>query len=182
MKKLLLSAGLLALTGSLLADSVPAAQTYTAAVGSLSTNGAVLYGRDLASGVLRQIGVDSSGALSVGAASITLTASPYLDPKSTTVQDVAATTALVVNLTSTAGVSAPCMVCLSSNGGAAAGFKVQFGSSATAPVNLTSTSVGHYIAASSTGQCWGPFKAGTHVYAAGVAAVSSVIVDIQALQ
>lgn len=86
-------------------------------------------------------------------------------------------TATVINVTTLAGVSTPCVVCLSSNGGPAAGFKVQFPENAT-PRGVTA-SVGHYVAASTTAQCWGPFQPGTHVELGGVAAVSSVSVDVQ---
>jgi hypothetical protein len=125
------------------------------------------------------INVTASG----GASSVTITSntSSYVSV-STSAYTVLSQTATVLNLTNVAGVSAPCLICLTSNGGAAAGFKVQFGTSATAPGNLTASSVGHYVAASTTSQCWGPFKAGGHAYIAGVAASSSVIFDIHQAQ
>lgn len=90
-------------------------------------------------------------------------------------------TATSVDLTVQAGTIGTCLVCLTSNGGAAAGFKVRF-DGAVAPATLTSEGVGHYIAASTTSQCWGPFPAGDSVHLAGVAASSRVIVDVQQAQ
>lgn len=91
-------------------------------------------------------------------------------------------TAQVVNLTSTAGASVPCVICLSSNGGPAAGFRLDFGTSATAPVALTSTGVGDYVGATTTAQCWGPWAAGTHAYFSGVAASSQVVYKVLQVQ
>jgi hypothetical protein len=160
------------------ADSFPMTAAYVTRTGSISAEGAVLYGTS--GNLIFPITVDGNGAIT---ANITTTNGvSALSPTSMVAVDATSATAQVVNLTNAAGVSGPCMVCLASNGGAAAGFKVQFGMSATAPVNLTSSSVGSYVAASTTSQCWGPFVAGTHLYAAGVAATSSVLYHVQAVK
>jgi hypothetical protein len=172
-KKFLLPLVLLA--GVAHADSIPATADSVPRQGSFSTSAAVQYGVSGANFV--PMAVSSNGSTIAQLSSVTA-----LTPSTMVKADVAATTALVVNLTTSAGVSGPCMICLASNGGAAAGFKVQFGMSATAPVNLTASSVGAYVAASTTSQCWGPWVAGTHAYMAGVAAVSSVLYDVQAVK
>jgi hypothetical protein len=166
---------LVLLAGVAYADSIPATANSVPRQGSYSTSAAVQYGVSGANFV--PMAVSANGSTLAELSSVVA-----LTPSTMVQADVAATTALVVNLTTAAGVSGPCIICLASNGGAAAGFKVQFGMSATAPVNLTSSSVGSYIAASTTTQCWGPWVAGTHVYAAGVAAVSSVLYDVQAVK
>lgn len=132
--------------------------------------------------VTGNVSITASVPLTVTASVVSNTSS-YVSV-STSAYTVLSQTATVLNLTNVAatGSTSPCMICLASNGGAAAGFKVQFGTSATAPGNLTASSVGHYVAASTTSQCWGPFKAGGHAYLAGVAASSSVIFDIQQAQ
>lgn len=173
MKKLILPLVLLA--GVAYADSIPATADSVPRQGSFSTNAAVQYGVSGSNFV--PMAVSPNGSTIAQVASVAA-----LSP--TTMVNVNATsaTAQVVNLTTAAGVSGPCMICLASNGGAAAGFKVQFGMSATAPVNLTSSSVGHYVAASTTSQCWGPWVAGSHAYIGGVAATSSVLYDVQLMK
>jgi hypothetical protein len=171
-KKFLLPLVLLA--GTVNAASIPAAKDSYPREGSLSTEAAVLYGVSGATWV--PVAVSATGAL------VTNGAATALVPTGLTGYDATSTTAQSINLTTSAGASVPCMVCLSSNGGAAAGFKVQFTTSATAPVALTSSSQGAYIAASTTAQCWGPFAAGTILHAAGVAATSSILVDVQKVQ
>ena len=130
-----------------------------------------------------RLAVDNAGRLlgssSTAAAVTVLTA---LVPTGMTQYTALSYSATSVNLTTSAGASSVCVVCLSSNGGAAAGFKVQFTTSSVAPTSMTATGQGHYIAASTTAQCWGPFAAGTHLHAIGVAASSSVLVDIQKVQ
>lgn len=173
MKKFLLPLVLLASTAT--AGSIPATMDSYPREGTISTNAAVLYGVSGSNWV--PVAVSSTGALVTNASST-------LVPIGMVAATALSYTATTYNLTSTAGAAVPCMVCLSSNGGAAAGFKVQFTTSATAPVGLTSSSQGHYIAASTTAQCWGPFSAtaGVHLHAAGVAASSSILVDIQKVQ
>lgn len=171
MKKILLVLSML--PGMVYADSIPTAADYVTRTGSISTNAAVLYGTD--GNLLRPVAVSASGAIGNGATS-------GLIATGMTAYTALSYSATTVNLTTSAGASVPCMVCLSSNGGAAAGFKIQFTTSATAPVALTSSSQGHYIAASTTAQCWGPMAAGTILHAAGVAASSSVLVDVQKVQ
>ena len=180
MKKLLFS--LLMVPALAVAEDVPLGMTFTSASSNAQQTASVLYGRQLNTNTLRQIAVNSDGSLVVGAASTTITALPSYSPIGMLNYNAASSTAQTLNLTTTASASVPCIVCLSSNGGPAAGFKVQFTTSATAPVVLTSTSKGHYIAASTTAQCWGPFAPGVHLHAAGVAATSSILVDIQKVQ
>jgi len=171
MKKTILA---LALLPSLaFADSIPTAADYVTRTGSISTNAAVLYGTD--GNLLRPLAVSAAGTLGSGSSS-------GLVATGMTAYTALSYSATTVNLTTSAGASVPVMVCLSSNGGAAAGFKIQFSTSSTAPVALTSTSQGHYIAASTTAQCWGPMAAGTILHIAGVAASSSVLVDVQKVQ
>lgn len=190
MKKLLLA--LLLASSPAFAEDVNLGFTFTAATSNASQAASVLYGRDLNTGVLRQVAVNPDGSLITGSSgSVTVSANSAITSNtssfvsvSTSAYTVLSQTATVLNLTATAntGSTNPCLICLASNGGAAAGFKVQFGTTATAPGNLTASSVGHYVAASTTSQCWGPFKAGGHAYLAGVAASSSVIFDIQQAQ
>jgi hypothetical protein len=113
--------------------------------------------------------------------SVTITALPVYNPSGITQYTALSSTATDINLTNTAGAAVPCIVCLSSNGGAAAGFKFFFGANGASTTNLIAGQ-GHYIAASSTAQCWGPFVSGTHFYGVGVAASSSVLVDVQKVQ
>lgn len=185
MKKLLLTS-LLALGAYAQADSVPLGLTQTPASGSASLNGAVLYARDLTSGVIRQISVNPDGSLVTGGAgsvtasansTITSNTSSYA-PSGTIAYPLSSTTPTVTNITAAAGVDAPCLVCLGSNGGAAAGFKAMFTSSATVPAGIYS-SLGHYVAASTTSQCWGPFFPGAHWFGLGVAGTSSAFADYQ---
>ena len=173
MKKILLILSML--PGMAYAESIPAAADTFPRTGSMSTNAAVLYGVSGTNWVPVQ--VSSTGALVTNASST-------LVPVGMLAYTSLSYSATTLNLTSVASAAVPCMVCLSSNGGAAAGFKVQFTTSATAPVGLTSSSQGHYVAASTTAQCWGPFSAtaGVHAHIAGVAASSSVLVDIQKVQ
>lgn len=186
MKKLLFS--LLMVPALAVAEDVPLGMTFTSASNNAQQTASVLYGRQLGSNTLRQIAVDASGNLAVSGAtaatSIGVTSTPSLNPPASGSVSVLATsyTAQVINLTSTAGAAVPCVICLSSNGGPAAGFRVDFGTDATAPVALTSTGVGAYIAASTTAQCWGKFAPGTHAYIAGVAASSQVIYSVQKVQ
>lgn len=111
---------------------------------------------------------------------VSVTASTNLNPVGMVVYNVLSATATMLNITTLAGSSVPCVVCLSSNGGAAAGFRIQWDPNAT-PRGVTA-SVGHYIAASTTAQCWGGFVPGTHLEIGGVAATSSVEVDVQKVQ
>ncbi len=113
--------------------------------------------------------------------SVTVTAFPACTASGITEYSALSSTATDVNLTNTAGAAVPCVVCLSSNGGAAAGFKIFFGAGGASTTNLIAGQ-GHYIAASTTAQCWGPFVSGTHLYAVGVAATSSLLVDVQKAQ
>lgn len=159
--------------GVVIAESINVGLSYTARTGNISTNAAVMYGVN--GDTLVPLAASASGTLGGGSSS-------GLVPTGTTAYTALSYSATTVNLTTSAGASVPCMVCLSSNGGAAAGFKIQFTTSATAPVALTSSSQGHYIAASTTAQCWGPMAAGTILHAAGVAASSSVLVDVQKVQ
>lgn len=181
MKKLLFS--LLMVPALAVAEDVPLGMTFTSASNNAQQTASVLYGRQLGSNVLRQIAVDVNGQLVSGGA-VAVTSTPSLVPPASGSTSVLATshTAQVINLTSTAGAAVPCVICLSSNGGPAAGFRVDFGTGATAPVALTSTGVGAYIAASTTAQCWGKFAPGTHAYIAGVAASSQVIYSVQKVQ
>lgn len=184
MKKLLLP--LLLSASAAWAGDVNLGLTFTAAQYNADQKAAVLYGRQLGTDVLRQIAVDANGAFvpsTISAATsgaVGITSTPSLSCVSFLAYTVLSQTATVINVTSSAGASVPCVVCLSSNGGPAAGFKVQFPPNAT-PRGVTA-SVGHYIAASTTAQCWGPFQPGTHIEAGGVAAVSSVLVDIQTVR
>lgn len=89
-------------------------------------------------------------------------------------------TATVVNLTSVAGVNSNCMICLSSDGGSA-GFNLDFFSGATAPGGVTGTAA-YYVAATTTGQCWGPWRSGTKAAIAGRAATSSVQYGVYPVQ
>ncbi len=91
---------------------------------------------------------------------------------------LSATTPTVVNVTIAAGVNAPCLVCVGSNGGAAAGFKMGFLPSSTVP-NWIYQGLGHYVAASTTSQCWGPFQAGTNWIGLGSGGASSAFVEYQ---
>lgn len=102
-------------------------------------------------------------------------------PLGMTTYSVSNSTATSINITSSAQSNTNCYVCFASNGGAASGFKVQFNTSATAPVSLTDTSAGHYVAASATSQCW-PLAPGSHAHIAGVGGTSSVQVDIFKVQ
>lgn len=181
MKKAILAL-LLSVSAYAVAEDVPLGMTFTAAQSNAAQSASVLYGRQLNTNLLRQIAVDASGSLVVGASSVTITGNTALAPTGMTQYTAASETAQSINLTTSAGAAVSCVVCLSSNGGAASAFKVQFTSSATAPVALTSTSVGHYIPATSSAQCWGPFISGTHAHIAGVAASSSVLVDVQKVQ
>lgn len=103
-------------------------------------------------------------------------------PQGFTQYTVLSQTATVINLgyvSYTAGTGGQTLVCLSSNGGAAAGFKFQFLNTSITPATMISGSVGHYAAASTTAQCWGPFIAPVWLHVIGVAASSSVLVDVQ---
>jgi hypothetical protein len=127
-----------------------------------------------------------SGAVSVTntvnvLGSVSVTAYPAYTASGITQYTALSSTATDINLTNTAGAAVPCIICLSSNGGAAAGFKFFFGANGASTTNLIAGQ-GHYIAASTTAQCWGPFVSGTHFYAVGVAASSSLLADVQKAQ
>ena len=88
--------------------------------------------------------VDNTGAMKVTIpATVNTSSQTALSPTGMTAYTALSYSATTVNLTTSAGASVPCMVCLSSNGGAAAG------------------SIAHI---------------------AGVAASSSVLVDVQKVQ
>lgn len=117
--------------------------------------------------------------LSLGALGHSVALSPVIPPTQVTATSA---TAQVLNLSATAGAQGEYVVGLSSNGGAAAGFRIAWsngnGLTVTA-ANLTGTSKGHYIAATTTAQYFGPFTNGTVLLFSGVAASSSVIYDLQ---
>lgn len=115
---------------------------------------------------------------------VSVTANVTLNPVSNSAYVATSYTVGVttINLTTVAGASVPCVICLSSDGGAAAGFKVGFNQSSTPPTIMSSFGKGHYIAASTTAQCWGPYVAGTHAHMVGVEGDSSIIVEVDKVQ
>lgn len=170
---------------SLKAQSVNLDLSYTASpLGVASQVAGAMYGLDSSltyTATLRQIAVDSSGQLKVTGGSVTITAggisitaSPVFNPLSFSTYVIQTYTATVLNLTTVAGVSVRCSICLSPSFGGA-GIRTVWSTSATAPSDIYS--VGLPIATSATGQCFGPFAPGTifHTIGSGSSAVTGRI-------
>lgn len=190
MKKFLvlsvLTALLLPLSGK--ADVVNLGISYTARpFGNANQSGAALYGYDATNNVLRQVAVDGSGNLQTsgggGASSsvsvtsissgqgLSITSSPVFNSLSTSTYVWQTYTATTLNLTTVAGVSVRCTICLSPSFGGA-GIRTVWSTSSTAPSDIYG--VGSPIATSATAQCFGPFAPGTifHVIGTGSASVT----------
>lgn len=105
---------------------------------------------------------------------LSITSSPVFNPLSFSTYVWQTYTATTLNLTTVAGVSVRCSICLSPSFGGA-GIRTAWSTSATAPSDIYS--VGLPIATSATGQCFGPFAPGTifHTIGSGSSAVTGRI-------